>query len=128
MAFSTAQLTKARELSESFMGDACQVRRAGNRALSEVTNIHAAPEVTVIYTGVCRVSPSGPNTSELGGDLVTWKDAEVYLPVTTTGVKVGDYVVITASNDPAMVGKAFRITNVSSGTWRASLKLSALAL
>jgi hypothetical protein len=126
--FATAQIARAREVSEAFMADTCEIRRTGSRELSEITNITAAPTTTVVFTGPCRVSPSGPNTTELGSDLVTWKDAEIYVPVAATGIEIDDYLVITASLDPSMSGKAFRITNVTSATWRASVKLSALAL
>lgn len=116
---SAAALTLAgRAAAERLMVDTCTVTRATGRTTDLDTGITAKGYESV-YAGKCRVQQPGREArpGAVGGALVYQQLIEVQLPMTVTGLAVGDVVTITASAlDPDLVGRRFWIREVAHKT------------
>lgn len=106
---------------ESLMLDDCKITRAsGTTTLDPDTGLPTADDPITIYGGTgthdedkCKIQSSGVQavTPDSGQHVYTIERPEIHLPVSATGVKVGDLVEITGSAlDAANVGRKFTIT------------------
>lgn len=107
-------LARGRAAAERLMVDACRITRAGDvGALDPDTGRHAAAGETLVYAGPCRVQvvdSLNDQTPEFGGREVTLQSAVVAIPITATGVDVGDVVKVTAAaHDPELVDTEYRV-------------------
>lgn len=98
------------------MVDSCVIRRQTGESTDADGNV--TPAYVTIYTGKCRVmsravATSSPNSGQQRVDLLT---LEVHIPVSVTAADVNDDVEITASRDADLVGKHFRVDNLSHKT------------
>ena len=104
----------------------CTVTRAAaGRTFDPSTNTYTAAAAATVYSGPCmvrRTDRSG-NDTEAGEREVRLQDLEVKLPA-DTAVAEGDVVTVTASPDPALVGKTLRVTDVLSDDWQVNRRLA----
>lgn len=107
-------LTAGRAAAEALMVDACTITRSGGAPVfNPATGAYTAPADVEVYDGKCRVQVSdaiNEQSPEFGGREVTLQQAVVSVPVSGTGVAVGDTVTVTASeHDPELVGVVYRV-------------------
>jgi hypothetical protein len=131
-----AEIDGMRDTSASALPDTCTItRHDGEPTLDAVTlDLDPAPTATV-YVGACRVRPRGTNEQDAQvGDLAeTLGDYIATLPATaspdsvTAGdpndVRVDDYLVVTASTDPILVGRPFQVRHVGWSSWQIDRRL-----
>jgi hypothetical protein len=113
-----ALLARGRLAAELGMRDACVIRRVGTRTTDPVTGDVTTP-TTTIYTGQCRVQQhqASADRQDIGEDSLMLLRLEVQLPMTVTGLEVGDQIAITASaSDPDLPGRVFRIHDLAHAT------------
>jgi hypothetical protein len=109
MGFATGFINAGRAWHEAIMEDECTVTREGARTLNESTGQYSQTPTTV-YTGVFRmvVPPRSPQDVVALGQVEAVTKPRADFPVTTsTGVRDGDILTVTASVDPALVGQKF---------------------
>jgi hypothetical protein len=110
-------LARGRAAAEAGMADACTVTRAGMPVTDANGDVTSTP--TTVYTGKCRVQQHQATADEkdIGEDNLLLLRVEVQLPMSVTGLEVGDVITMTASaNDPDLPGRAFRIHDLAHKT------------
>lgn len=104
---------------EKLMIDTCHISRAGGgRTFDKTTNTYS-DGATDIYTGKCRVKPSSLSsntTVQAGEQAVGLWPYVVSVPLSVSGVELGDVVRITSSRDPALEDRELRVRVVGRGT------------
>lgn len=123
----TPALMRGRLAAESLMVDTCTVTRVATESTNEDTGV-VTPTTTTVYTGKCRVQQS-----QLGADSVPSDPGEVYvrlvafemqLPMSVVGLRVGDFITITASAlDPDLVGRSFNVLGLAHKTHMTARRL-----
>lgn len=85
------------------MTDTCTITRAARGRMNGSTFAYADTPTTV-YEGKCRVASRQlkPSEAETGGLEVVQVEYVVSVPVTVTGVAVGDVVSVDTSLDPGL--------------------------
>lgn len=104
-------LVRARAAAVRGMTDTCTITREADGAVDENTG-RVAVTTQAIYTGVCRVQSQRAQSraEDVGEDYKLLLPLEVQLPITVTGMLVGDIITITASvNDADLVGRKLRV-------------------
>jgi hypothetical protein len=112
-------LARAQAAAELAMVDACTIRRVTGEttdpASGVITPTYLNPNP---YTGKCRVQQvmvqSRPH--DVGQDYQLLLRLELQLPMSVTGLRSGDEVTITASQDPDLVGRTFHIRDLGHKT------------
>ncbi len=111
-----------RAAAEELMVDACTVTRASAETTFNTTTLqYTAVAATSVYTGKCRVRPSGGQASDrqaqAGERQVSLWPFVVSVPISVTGLAVDDLVTVTASAlDADLGGLQLRIREVIQGT------------
>lgn len=100
------------------MRDTCTVTRVNAGGTTDPDTGYPTSSTTTLYTGSCRVqqhqaTADGKNIAE---DEVFLLRIEVQLPMTVTGLEVGDLITITASIDADLPGRVFRIHDLAHKT------------
>jgi hypothetical protein len=111
-------LARGRAAVEALMVDACTITRVGERDTDTTTGEVTEP-VSTLYTGQCRVQQAQAQATEetVGEDHLLLLRLEVQLPMSVTGLEVGDLITITASgHDPDLPGRVFRIHDLAHKT------------
>jgi hypothetical protein len=102
-------VARGRAAAERLMVDTCTIKRpTGMSGTDPVTETYAAAH----YTGACRVVTREVDaiTPDAGEREATVLRLRVDLPATTSDVRVGDVVTVTASTyDAQLVGRSFRV-------------------
>lgn len=110
-----AAVLQGRILAESLMLDTCTIKRAsGETTIDPDTGLPTTTWATV-YSGRCKIQSEAVVTlTPKSGDHVYTVDRwMLHLPVSATGIKVGDRVSITASAlDAANIGRVFHISGL----------------
>lgn len=75
------------------------------------------PTYTNRYSGKALYRPSGWKAIDFGERTVTLRTGTVYVPYTTTAVKVGDRVTITSATDSALSGSIHVVRGVQKDTY-----------
>lgn len=95
------------------MVDACTVKPVAGNATDPSTGVVTTTYGAAVYTGKCkfqRQRGAYPSNPEAGEHRWTVAPLELHLPVAGSGaVSTGHVVEVTASVDPELVGKRFRI-------------------
>lgn len=118
------QFTALRTVAQSFMTDDCVISTASTITFDSDAGVESETDGTVVYAGVCRVRPSsGPQVVEAGEAPRSLRLYDVWLPYDTTGVELDHVLTVTDSDDPYMIGREFRITDVQGGSDGAYRKL-----
>lgn len=116
-------LKRGRREAERLMTDACVIRRpTGTISVDPDTGV-ATPEYTLVYEGKCKVQTAGGIASQVvsasgdatnvGGNVPVWS-LYLHLPMSAVDCRPGDLAQITASVDPALVGRRLRLVNLQS--------------
>jgi hypothetical protein len=75
---------------------------------------------TAIYSGAARLRPAASTreaTSIFGDGVITETRYVLTVPYDTPVVLVGDVVTVSASDDPSIDLRAFRVTRRPAGSW-----------
>lgn len=120
-------LARGRAAAESLMVDTCTITRTTGESTNDDTGV-VTLTTSAIYTGRCRIQQS-----QLGADSTPADPGEAYvrlvafelqLPMSVTGLRVGDVATITASAlDPDLVGRAFNILGLAHKTHATARRL-----
>ena len=120
-------LARGRAAIEALMVDTCTITRTTSEATNEDSGV-VTPTTATVYTGRCRVQQS-----QLGADSVPSDPGEVYVrmvafeaqvPMSVTGLRVGDRITVTASaHDADLVGRVFVVLGLAHGTHKTARRL-----
>jgi hypothetical protein len=108
-------VARAQAAAEAGMADTCTIRRVTGEstdpASAVVTPTYLSPDP---YAGRCRVQQSlaQADQHDAGEDYQLRLRLTLQLPMSVTGVQVGDQVTITASRDPDLFGRAFLVRDL----------------
>lgn len=104
-------LARAQAAALAGMRDTCTIRRRTGATTNPDTGV-SSPAYAQLYAGVCRVQHARPlsRPANVGEDFVLILAMDIQLPLSVTGLAVGDEITIdTAVNDPDLPGRVFRI-------------------
>jgi hypothetical protein len=106
----TSVMLQGRARAEALMQDTCVIRRRSGETTDENTG-EVTPTYTQLYNGRCRVQQRVANASpaEAGEAYALMLALEVQLPMSVTGLRTEDEIVITESLDPDLVDRVFVI-------------------
>lgn len=120
-------LTRAAATVEGLMDDRCRLARDADGVpgvLNDETGVVAGGEETLLHADLpclLTVTTPGDGTPEPLDATVATEDGARYrglLPLSVTDVRPGDALTVTSSRrDPTLVGRAFVIDAVGSGTY-----------
>jgi hypothetical protein len=114
----------ARRYAESNMTAEVDITRFKDPLLNALTGDLTPVWDTGVYSGKARVYVLvGPVLLGIGDESQEFQNSYVSIPISvviggvayTTDPRVDDLVTVTAHDDPLMVGRAFRVTDVESG-------------
>jgi len=108
-------LTNGRAAAEEGMRDACVITRTTATSTDETTGVQHKVTTTV-YSGQCRVQqhvPGGARPTRAGERYQAQLPLELQLPIAAVGIKTRDDVLITASLDPDLAGRRFKVRELA---------------
>lgn len=112
-------LTTARALAASLMGDTCTIRRdpagAVDAVLDRDTGVLTDDAPVVVYSGPCLVRKGDENADTVAGQPVGLARLRVRLPWTAPTPQVADLVSIDTAADPDLVGATGSVGRVAVG-------------
>jgi hypothetical protein len=110
-------LARGQAAAEALMVDTCAITRVGTRTTDTTTAVVTTP-TTTLYTGKCRIQQAQAQAQreDIGEDHLLLLRLEVQLPMSLTGLAVGDRITITASLDGDLVGRVFRVHDLAHKT------------
>ena len=110
-------IVRGRRAAAALMTDACTITRPPTSpgALNQTTGMYATTGATSAYAGPCSVMPVSQAELERGEAQVELDAYTVDLPPATI-VERDMLVTITASADPALVGRVLQIRTVTTAT------------
>ena len=120
-------LAQGRAAAERLMVDTCTIRRRTGETTSPVTGA-VTPTYSTIYTGRCRVQQSAIGASataaEVGEARRLMLSLEVQVPMTVTGVRAEDEVLVTASaHDEDLVDRVLIVKALAHKTHSTSRRI-----
>jgi len=129
-----AEIDGMRDTSAAAQPDTCTITRPiGEPTLNLTTGALAPGASETIYAGPCRVRPRGSEELDAQvGDLHESLGPYIgTIPATTPAgaigdpneVRVDDYLTLTASTDPSIVGRPFQVTHVGWSSWQIDRRL-----
>jgi hypothetical protein len=123
-----AALARGRAAALALMVDACTIGRPGELVTDPDTGVQTAAGSVPVYAGRCRVQQqqrgAQAQRSDLGGALLAVLRLEVHVPTSVLGVAEGDDLVVTASaHDPDLVGRRFRVRDLSHKSFATARRL-----
>ncbi len=108
----SAFVASGQRRAEELMVDTCTIRRKTGTALNETTGKYTDTTAT-IYTGMCKIQDRViQGEVEAGGRQVVILSSFLHVPMSVTTVQVDDVAEITASQDPAAVGRKLRVAQL----------------
>jgi hypothetical protein len=130
-------LAAGRAAAEAIMLDACVITRptgapgtvdrvTGERDPAPVETVYPLPDAEAPADGRCKVQTFEPYESnrDSGGHVYTEQRYSLHIPVSVTGIRVGDRVQITAAvSDPQLVGRTYRIAGLHHKTYATAQRL-----
>jgi hypothetical protein len=111
----TALLARAQAAAVRGMVDVCTIRRpsgiSSDPDSGKTTKTYLSPNP---YTGPCRMQqhPTQAQQQDSGEDYLLMVRLELQLPMSVTGIRVGDEVTVTASRDPDLLGRVFLVRDL----------------
>jgi hypothetical protein len=113
-------LARGRVAAEAGMVDACTIRRNTGETTDPFSG-ETSDTYVELYDGKCRFQQSGggarANQQDAGEAYLLLQQVEVQLPISVTGLMVGDVVTITAAGrDEDLVGRVLRIRDLMTKT------------
>lgn len=116
-------LPRLRSQAERLMTDQFTIQRYTGRNVTDPDTGVDVPEMKQVAESKGKVQTSGGiasqvvtasgDSSNVGGNVPVWS-LYLHFPVTLTGLKEKDVAVCTASDDPDLVGRKFRLVNLQS--------------
>lgn len=97
------------------MADTCTITRVTGRTTDPDTG-EVTDTTSTLYSGKCRVQQhqATADRKDVGEDYLLLLRIEVQLPMSVTGLAVGDLITVTASaQDADLVGRVFRIHDLA---------------
>lgn len=97
------------------MVDACSIRRRTGESTDDDGNVvptYGEP----LYSGKCRIQQPNAQAAQadVGEDYLLLLRIEVQLPMSVTGLEVGDEITVTASrHDPDLPGRVFVVRDLA---------------
>lgn len=87
------------------------------------------PNPTLIYDGICRITPTrGDREMAVGDEVILLRDTDFYLPFSAPLPIVDDLITVTTAVDLTLVGRVWRITDVRVGETNVARKVSGVSL
>jgi hypothetical protein len=111
-------LARGRVAAEAGMVDTCTIRRRTGTSTDRDTGA-TIPVYATQYTGKCRVQQATAQAqqAEAGQDHLLLLRLEVQLPMSVTGLEVGDEVTIdTSAHDADLPGRVFTVRDLAHKT------------
>ena len=118
-------IARARVAAEAGMVDACTVRHRTGETVDDNTGAVTATWAD-LYAGRCKVQQRTAQATqqEVGEDFQLLVNLEVHLPMSVTGLAVGDEVTITASaHDPDLPGQVFLVRDLFAKTYASARRV-----
>jgi hypothetical protein len=116
-----------RRTTERWMVDTVEVWRGSDSTHDEDTLVEAPVPGDEVYSGKARVRPTrGAREVAIGEGVISLRDADILFPIGTPLLRIDDEVKVVTSEDPALVGTWFRITDVRAFSQQASRSVSAV--
>lgn len=108
-----AVLARAQAAALDGMRDTCTIRRETGEATDPFSGV-ITPTWAALYAGRCRVQQglAQADQHDTGEDYQLQLRMVLQIPASVTGLKVGDEVTITASQDPDLVGRVFLVRDL----------------
>lgn len=109
-----AELPFLRSEIEALMVDTCTIRRKNGPGVPDPVTLKITPTYDVVYSGKCRVQlrDTVATRPDAGERLATVVRTILQVPVSVTGVEVGDEVLMVTSADPDLVGRTLRVRSL----------------
>ncbi len=112
-------LARGRAAAETLMVDSATITRSAAGFTNPDTGEQAST-ITTIYTGKCRIQqrvPGGVRPGDAGEAYDLMLSIELQIPMSVTGVQVGDIVTVTAcAHDPDLPGRRFLVRELAHKT------------
>lgn len=122
-----SELDAMRATSQSALPDQGTVTRQGTVGVFDPdTGEYPAPVPETIYEGPCRVrrEASVEKDVEVGRLPETLGSYVATFPWDVGDLQVDDFLTLTSSSDPDIVGRPLRITNIYLGSWSIDRRVS----
>lgn len=123
MRFSRGFIERMRRSAEDQMTDQFTVQRYTGKTVTDLDTGVDVQEMTQVAESKGKVQTSGGiasqvvaasgDSSNVGGIVPVWS-LYIHFPITLTGLREKDVAVCTASGDPDLVGRRFRLVNMQS--------------
>lgn len=111
------QFAALRSVAEGFMADTCVITTSPAVTFNATTGVESNTAGSSVYAGKCRVRPSAfPQLANAGEGVQTQRLYDVWLPYDIVDVDLDHIVTVTASDDPYLVGRDLRVTDVQGGS------------
>ena len=117
---------RGRRRAEALMRDVCTIRPVTGHATDPDTGVVTPTLGAAVYTGKCKLQAQRPfpSTPDAGEHLWTVGPLYLHLPIVgSEQVATGHEVVITASVDPANVGRIFRVKSGDRKTYGTAFRV-----
>lgn len=116
-------LERSRRYAESLMTDSFRITRYTGGSETDPETGLTRPVMELVYEGKGKLQTSGGaasdkvsatgSSSNVGGNVAEWL-LYLHLPMNATGLREKDMAECTASSDPDLVGRRFRLVNMQS--------------
>jgi hypothetical protein len=118
-------ITTIRRSTEEWMVDEIELWSPSSWSYDETTLKDEHTPGTKEWEGKARISPTqGPREQAVGDDIIVMRDADVLVPIGAPEPYRDQEVLVKASEDPALVGRWFRITDVRVFSQQAARRFS----
>jgi hypothetical protein len=114
-----AETLRGRRRAEAEMRDTCTVRRATGATTTDPTTGKVTDVMQTVYSGKCKFKVGIYATRNVSAGEALWVESkpQLHLPMSATGVRVGDVATIDTSElDPDLPGTVVRIDGPSHGS------------
>lgn len=108
---------------KAVLKDRCTIERHGEPVFNPATGTYQPKTKTVATNLPCYITPfTGARTLDeaFGGEIVVTRNYNLKLPWDAPEIRREDYVTITSSQDPGLVGRVFRVDQVDAETYQMS--------
>jgi hypothetical protein len=109
-------LARGQAAAAALMVDACTIRRRAAGGTTDPVTGYPSQSWTGLYAGKCRVQQhqASAGREDVGEDHLLLLRLEVQLPVSVTGLAVGDEITVTAAAyDADLVGRTFLVHDLA---------------
>ncbi len=122
-------LTEGRAAAEALMVDTCVIRRADGTGTTDPDTGYPTESVAQLYAGPCRVQQHQATATreDVGQDNLLLLRLEVQLPMSVTGLEVGDRIeIVTSVHDPDLPGRVFLVHDLAHKTHATSRRVQCI--